>query len=197
MQDISFKEGLSRLKKIDNKKNVSISKIVECLGTNAAQIIVIIFSAPTALPTPALPLLTQILSAIVLITLFQLLIRRNNIWLPEKLKRKLISKETVTVSAKKLLKYHKKIEGIIKPRVKILSSVTAEGLIYIFCIFLSVVVALPIPFSNTAPSIAMILIMLGLIEKDGIIILGGIIFGIVGVTSLFLVYFHGAKLVLG
>lgn len=190
LDNINIKESLKKLQKI-NSKQVSIRNIIDILDEKAAQIIIIILCAPTALPIPALPVLTQILSSIVIITLLQLFIGKKSIWLPKKLNNKKVNSETIHKSVGKLIHYHEKIEGIIKPRIKILSSAIFNKIIFLFCIFLSMVVALPIPFSNTVPSMAIIVIMLGIIEKDGILILLGILLAIIGVTTLFLGYFYG------
>lgn len=194
MEYISIKNGLKKLSEIKDEK-ISTQNVINKLGQNAAQIIIIIFCSPTALPTPALPILTQILSAIVILTLAQLIIRKKQIWLPEKLREKELSNDLVTNSANKLLQYHKKIEKFIKPRIRFLSIAPFNLTIYLLCGFFSIVVALPIPFSNTVPSIAIIIIMLGMIERDGIIIITGITIGIIGVVSLFLFYFYGISFI--
>ncbi len=193
MQKDGIKTKLKELSKIKELK-VTISHIVKMLGKNAGEIVIIIFCAPTALPTPALPVLTQILSAVVIVTLGQLLLRKKTIWLPKKLGDKELSNEIVVKTSNKLLHYHAKIEKIIKPRVTFLSSITSRSIIYFYCCALSIIVALPIPFSNTVPSIAIIVIMLGLIERDGIIILLGVAIGIIGVVSLFYAYYFGFSL---
>jgi len=72
MKEIGIKESLKNLSLLKSDK-IKIDKIISILQKNAALILVIIFAAPTALPTPALPVLTQILSSAVILILLQLI----------------------------------------------------------------------------------------------------------------------------
>jgi hypothetical protein len=52
------------------------------------------------------------------------------------------------------------------------------------CLVLSGVLILPIPFGNLLPAAAMAIIALGALERDGIWILGGVLFGIATIVFL-------------
>ena len=55
-------------------------------------------------------------------------------------------------------------------------------------VILSVMIMLPIPLANTAPSIAIILIAIGMVERDGLFIAGGIIAAIGAAVIVVAVY---------
>ena len=56
--------------------------------------------------------------------------------------------------------------------------------------------ALPIPFSNTLPSIGIVIMSLGMMEKDGLAILGGMMIGIAGVVVTTTIIFFGTEAIL-
>jgi hypothetical protein len=55
-----------------------------------------------------------------------------------------------------------------------MSSTVIERLLGLILLLLSIIVSLPIPFANQPPAIAQGLIALGLIERDGVVVLIGI-----------------------
>jgi hypothetical protein len=70
-----------------------------------------------------------------------------------------------------------------------------ERAIGILCMVLSVVSTLPIPFAHQLPALGIMLIGLGLIERDGLAMLAGAALGAVGIVTLGLIVVgivHGA-----
>ena len=72
-----------------------------------------------------------------------------------------------------------KLECFVEPRWSFFTSPEAERCVGVILLVLSFIIALPIPFGNMLPAIVIVLICLGLIEKDGLIIaISGIVAGI-------------------
>jgi hypothetical protein len=70
-----------------------------------------------------------------------------------------------------------------------------ERFIGILCMVLSIVSTLPIPFGHQLPALGIMLIGLGLIERDGLAMLAGAALGAVGIVTLGLLVIgivHGA-----
>jgi hypothetical protein len=71
------------------------------------------------------------------------------------------------------------LENFVEPRLSLFTSAEAERGVGVILFLLSFIIALPIPFGNMLPAIVIVLICLGLIEKDGLIIaISGMISGI-------------------
>lgn len=75
-------------------------------------------------------------------------------------------------------------ERLLRPRWSWLVNHKAEHVIGAFCLLLAVVLALPIPLGNMLPALAISLIALGILERDGVWVLIGTAAGLV---SLFIV----------
>lgn len=190
----SIKEKLFELDNIGSER-VSIYEIAEILGRNASHLLVIILVSPLLLPVTAIPGMSQVLSLAILFLLSQLLFERRVLWLPEKIARKKIDNKDLKKITHVLVKFHKKIERFVKPRMQFLTSIFALKIHYLFLIFTVLVLALPFPapFANTIPAIGIILITFGIIEKEGISIIVGYIFGILAALYMLFVFMLGKE----
>jgi hypothetical protein len=89
--------------------------------------------------------------------------------------------------APRIAKLLARIERLLKPRLLGVSTPFAERLIGVLCLVLSIISAMPIPFLHMLPALGLCIIGLGLIEHDGLAILGGIILGLVGALAIGLI----------
>jgi hypothetical protein len=64
-------------------------------------------------------------------------------------------------------------EKLLKPRLSFLVKDRAQNVIGAVCLLLAVVLMLPIPLGNMLPAVAISLISLGVLERDGAWVLGG------------------------
>jgi hypothetical protein len=83
-----------------------------------------------------------------------------------------------------------KIERYVKPRWLYLTLPPISILIGFLIIGLACVVMLPLPFSNLPPAIALLILSIGLLERDGLMIFIGIIFAAIAlVIGVFIMQF--------
>jgi hypothetical protein len=66
-------------------------------------------------------------------------------------------------------------EKLLKPRMTSLALPPMEYMIGLVCLLLAVLLALPIPLGNMLPALAISLIALGVLERDGLWVLAGLI----------------------
>ena len=77
-----------------------------------------------------------------------------------------------------------KADLVCKPRLEALSSPAHRGWLVPFIALMGLIIFLPIPGGNGTPAVALILIGLGLMARDGLAIIAGIVTGLVGVGVL-------------
>jgi hypothetical protein len=79
------------------------------------------------------------------------------------------------------------LERYVRPRWTVLTDAPMPNLAGLLILVLALVIMLPIPFSNFLPVLAVILVALGLLERDGIALIIGLVFAflalIVGVFA--------------
>lgn len=67
-----------------------------------------------------------------------------------------------------------------KPRMLLLTSRRAQPLIGVYCMIIGLTLLIPIPFSNMVPSIALALIGVAILNRDGLLLLLSMVVGIIG-----------------
>ena len=65
------------------------------------------------------------------------------------------------------------VENLTRPRIPFLTGEVADTVTGLICVILALIMALPIPFGDALPGIAMIFFALGMMQRDGIAILLG------------------------
>jgi len=188
-------EHLLKLKEHKGDK-ITVGEIIEGFHDAGFAILIIIFSIPVALPLPAVGV-ASILAIPVVILCAQLAIGRKSPWLPKKVAKKEISMKFLNKAVDKAVPYFQKIELLLKPRLSIFSGILGEKIIGTACLICSVSVLLPIPFSNTVPSMGIVAMAIGLIERDGIIIIGGMMIGTMGISLTILIFIVGKEVFFG
>lgn len=67
------------------------------------------------------------------------------------------------------------IERLSRPRLPYLTGDVADTFTGLVCVFLALTMALPIPFGDALPGIALLLFSLGMMQRDGVAILLGVV----------------------
>lgn len=152
-------------------ERVSVASILAAFGDRAFGALLLLFALPNALPMP--PGTSAVLGAPLVFIAFQLMIGRPVLWLPRLITERSMRREDFASLASKIDPWVKRLERLLKPRAQILTSPLADRLTGLGCFLLSLVLALPIPFGNIPPAIAISAFALGMIESDGVAIGAG------------------------
>jgi hypothetical protein len=110
----------------------------------------------------------------------QLFLSYDHPYLPKFITEKSFQKSNLRLALKKAIKILDRIEKIVKPRMSFFFSDWAERILGLAMIIFSLSVLMPIPFTNFLPSVSLIFIGLGMIERDGLMTLIGVILGCLG-----------------
>ncbi|HRD70079.1 MAG TPA: exopolysaccharide biosynthesis protein [Legionella sp.] len=154
---------------------LTYQSILDRLGESAFGIALLFFALPSALPFAAIPGISFFFSIPIALFALQLIIGRKTLWLPKSVANRTVNKGTIAKVIHTSVPYLKKMEYLLKPRLPVMNSRFFEILngFIIFC--LSILLMLPIPFSNFILAFILIVFSLGLIEKDGVFIIVGYI----------------------
>lgn len=151
------------------------------------------FSLPVGIPIPVISGLT----AIPLIMFAVQMIRgMDSPWLPQWIAQKRVKRTTIAMMIEKAAPYLKRVERLMRPRFSFASSHFGEKIIGIFALVFSISILLPLPLSNFIPAVGVLLMALGLLSKDGITIILGMIVGTIGVSITILIVMIGQRAVM-
>lgn len=148
------------------------------LGDRAFGTTLLICALPEALPLPIAGISAFVAMPLMLLS-GQLVLGFEQPWLPDWIVDQPFKKEHCEMVISAAIPFLEQLEQFVEPRLPFFTSAEAERGVGVILFFLSFIIALPIPFGNMLPAIIIVLICLGLIEKDGLIIaISGMISGI-------------------
>jgi hypothetical protein len=150
---------------------ISVGDLLGAMDGRAFGALILVFAFPNILPAP--PGLAAILG-LPLVYLSAQLMLGHAPWLPKFIANRSLTHEAFRTLVTRIIPWIERAEKMLKQRLWLLVSPPAERVVGAICLFLSLVLILPIPFGNMLPAVALSIIALGLLERDGIWILGGI-----------------------
>ena len=203
LQNVDSAEGADRLSAIlsaiasaQDKERISVGDLLQALRRRALGALIFIFSVPTALPMP--PGVSAVLGAPLLFLTLQLTFGMKP-WLPRFITERSLSRVDFERVVKTVAPWLAKAESIMRPRLTFLAHRPAVYLIGLISLVMAIVLFLPVPLGNMLPSVALCIMALGLLERDGAWILIGLataVLSVVVVWGVFWAIVFGALFVL-
>ena len=157
-------------------ERITVGDLLRAMEGRAIAALLLVFAFPNILPTP--PGLAGILGLPLIYLSSQLMLGRTP-WLPPFISKRSITRETFVTLVTRAIPWLARAEKMLKQRLWPLASPPAQRFLGAVCLILSLVLALPIPFGNMLPSIAICVLALGLLERDGFWILAGLISAVI------------------
>ncbi|HNO74427.1 MAG TPA: exopolysaccharide biosynthesis protein [Nitrosomonas mobilis] len=160
---------------------ISVGEIKNSLHERGFGVLLAIAALPLCLPIPVPPGYSTFFSIPLFIFSVQMMWGMSSPWIPQWLAVKQIKKVNLDRMVQKATPWLRKIESYLHPRLTYISTRAWERIIGIFAFIFSLSIALPIPLTNFPPGWGILIMSLGLLSKDGLTIIAGMIVGTVGV----------------
>jgi hypothetical protein len=152
---------------------VTIEELVASLDSRAVGFIVLLMALPNLTPGPSMPGFSTIFGVPVCIVAAQMVLGRARLWLPHWIGKRAISRGRVARVIGHAIPMVRRIEKLLKPRWPLLTQSIIGRWTGIGCLTAGVLLALPIPVFSMAPAFALVLLSLGLLARDGIMLILG------------------------
>lgn len=162
-----------------SRERISVGDLLSALGDRALGALMFVFAIPNALPTP--PGTSAVLGMPLIFLAAQVTFGRRP-WLPAIISQRSMSREDFHVLIRRLAPWLERAETLLKPRASVLAMPPVEYLVGSICLLLALVLVLPIPLGNMLPALAISLMALGLLERDGVWIGAGLIMAVVSMV---------------
>lgn len=177
------------IKKLGNKPvggKTKVRELMEDFHENGILLAMVFFSLPVAIPLPYPPGFTTIMGIPLMILSIQMLLGSKKVQLPKKINEYELNNATLKAISDKVVPKLVSIEKYIRPRMAFAKSVYCEQVVGLISLVAAFSIALPIPLTNAIPALGISVMSLGLLNRDGLVILGGILitaFGLVIATG--------------
>jgi hypothetical protein len=163
----------------DKDDTVTINELMHVMHERGFGLLLIIFVLPNCIPIPA-PGLVSLTALPLLFIAWQLFIGEEYPWLPKFIGKRTIRRSLLATIVAKATPVMRKVEKLMRPRLSFASSDAGERLIGACCLVYTVCIAIPLPWTNFIPGWGILFMALGLLARDGIIIMLGMLTGLAG-----------------
>ncbi|APR98828.1 exopolysaccharide biosynthesis protein [Wolbachia endosymbiont of Folsomia candida] len=176
---------------------VTLFDIKTALHERGFGILIIIFSLPLSVPIPVPPGYTTIFSIPLILFSLQLLFGFDSPWMPHWLEKKSFQRSTLALVVEKTSPALKKIEKFMKPRMAFIFYGPGEKILAFIMLLSALSIALPLPLTNFVPAIGTTLIALGIMSKDGVLSILGVLISLCGLLLTLVIIIKGPQLIIG
>ncbi|SIQ65921.1 Uncharacterized conserved protein [Rhizobium sp. RU35A] len=181
MASETSRDGLARLLEALPERlgpgRATLGRLLAILGEHATALVLLVFSIPAIIPTPGIPAGMVFGTALALLAA-QLVIGADRFILPQRLARVEVPQALLKAMAVRLGPKLAWLETWLRPRLTGLAGRAALRPLGLVVFVMAVLIALPIPFGNVLPGLSIFFVALGLAQRDGAAVVGGLVFAL-------------------
>jgi hypothetical protein len=162
----------------------TLGSLIELFGEKSFAIVFVLLLAIPALPLPTGGA-THVFEAIAMLLALELIVGRRTIWLPQRVRRRDLSRLAQGRFAASLLKRIRWFERFSRPRLARVVRHRVAGVAFgLLVLGLSLTAFFAPPFSglDTLPALGVVIMSLGVLFEDAVIALAGAVLGALGVV---------------
>ncbi|KRE00157.1 exopolysaccharide biosynthesis protein exod [Bosea sp. Root381] len=162
-------------------ERIAVGSIIAALKDRAYALLVVLLGLPNCLPMPPpIPLVCGLVLASVAV---QMLAGRAVPWLPQALLARSIAKKDLSRAVARAVPVLIRLERFSRPRLTMLGSASAIPVLGVVILVLALGLVVAAPFIGQIPlGVAVCLVGLGLVERDGVLIIAGAAVGVLGLA---------------
>ncbi|MGQ0567053.1 MAG: exopolysaccharide biosynthesis protein [Gemmobacter sp.] len=164
--------ALARIAREAEGERITLGDLLAALRERAYGAMILVFAFPNMLPSP--PGLAAVLG-LPLVVLSALLMTGHAPWLPRFIARRGLTTATFRTMVDRAIPWIKRAERLLRHRLLPLTGGLGQRAIGALCLILALVLMLPVPFGNLMPALAISVLSLGLLERDGFWVLSGVV----------------------
>jgi len=176
---------------------LAFSEIVEAFHERGFGMLLLILAAPMALPLPVPPGVNIILASPLLFLTAQQAFGKHTPWLPAFILKKQVKRSLFQKTMRAILPWIKRIEKISKPRFAFITRGLFSYIIGFSGFLMALSICVPLPLTNTVPSLGICLMAAGVLMRDGLAVIAGMVLGFTWITLLLLVGEAGLRYIIG
>jgi hypothetical protein len=173
-------EILEEILQSSDNHQVTVREFVDRLSDRTFGLVIVVFSMIDAI----VPFASTVFSIPIILVAIQMILGQHKIWIPKRVAEKKFSQRTIKKALKRSIPTLKFMEKFIKPRALWVTSNIGERVIAFVILILALVVALPAPGFNLLPALCMCFLAIGIMERDGMMLIIGSIFSIATVYGI-------------
>ncbi|MEM1234859.1 MAG: exopolysaccharide biosynthesis protein [Pseudomonadota bacterium] len=188
--DIAISTQLDLLARDADGAAVSLAWVMGQLEERAFGLFLLILALPCCIPF--LYGVPQVVALPMMFVSGHLVFGYRTPWLPERLAARQISAGSLDKLATGASPWLRRLEALSRPRFAALTRPPMDRIVGIALVVFCASILVPLPLTNTVPSFAVVAMAMGLLQRDGVLVILGGLLGTAWIASL---VFAGASLV--
>jgi hypothetical protein len=156
-------------------------EILRALKTRAFALLIVVLGLPNCLPMP--PPIPLVCGFLLLAVSIQMIAGLEVPWFPARIARQSVARNDIKGAVARSLPVVLRLERLSRQRLIFFDGKLASRMVGVVLLILSLGLILAAPFVGQIPmGVAICLVGLGLVERDGVIFLVGVLVGLFGLT---------------
>lgn len=153
---------------------VTVGELVDHVARRGFGLLMIVLALPTMIPVLP-PGSAATIGLLYILLSGQMLVGLEKPWLPRGLRSYRLSPRAITALRLRGVPFLQRIERFSRPRFIMLDDWIIARLVALAVLILGIVLLSPLPFLNTLPALAVLILGVGLLNRDGLFLLGGLL----------------------
>lgn len=160
-----------------SSNGADVNAILNASGTRAAGPLLFLPAVVMISPVGAIPGVPIVLATLIILVSAQILIGSSRIWLPRFIRQRSVPKDKLLSMLDRIRPYARQVDRFLGNHLSILARPPMPRVVAFLCIMLALAVfpATLIPTAAALPGGAIALLSLGLLTRDGLVTLAGLL----------------------
>lgn len=163
----------------------NVGSILRAAGSRAAGPLLFLPALVMVSPIGAIPGVPIVLSTLVILVAGQILVGARSIWLPDFMKERRIPENKASEIIEWLRPHADRVDRFLGQRLTALTGDLMSRVVAFLCVLLAILVypATVLPFAVALPGSAIMFLSLGLLTRDGVVTLVGLVVSVAAVWT--------------
>jgi hypothetical protein len=162
------------LDELTEDETVTLGELRDRLARRGFGLLMIVLALPTLIPVLP-PGSAAFIGLLYILLSLQMLFGRDEPWLPARLSRFRLSTRTIASLRTRGVPFLRRVERFSRPRLLLVDERVATRAVALVVLLLGIILLTPLPFLNTLPALAVMLMGIGLLNRDGVFIAAGLL----------------------
>lgn len=193
-EDRGLTAALASIAESAPEQGLTLGEFSDALGERVFGALLFALAIPVCMPF--LYGVPQIVALPMLAIAAQMAAGRSHPWMPKSFRDRPLDKPSLVRIARWSKKWFGWLEALARPRLIFLSGPTAERFVGAIFVLFCASILVPLPATNTTPGIAIAIASIGLLTRDGLLVLAGLVLGVFWISLLLIGFtFFGAAFI--
>lgn len=183
---------LERLAALEGER-ITLGEVADALRDRGFGLLFVVLALPNAIPGPAIPGLSILTGLPLLFVALELALGKKEPELPRWIRGRSMTRAGFGRLVERMRPTLDRLERVIRPRYRDLTRPKAERLLGLFTALVALCLVFSLPTGNLLLGVGATALGLGLMERDGIAIMIGMVVGTLGIAWNALLFWLGAE----